>query len=149
MQYPEVHVERGARFVEVGNLATAGGLTSGTDLAFRVVERYFGRDIANQTASMLNIRARAGSTRLPTPRLPDPSSKVRIILSAPSAAWRLIALSSFSSTYKGKTYYFCVREHKQILSHASPESSPLNRFSGSHKYVMSNVTQFIAARAQL
>ena len=56
MQYPDIHVERGARFVEVGNLATAGGLTSGMDLAFRVVERYFGRDIASQTASMLEYQ---------------------------------------------------------------------------------------------
>ena len=34
MQYPDIHLERGARFVESGNLASAGGLTSGMDLAF-------------------------------------------------------------------------------------------------------------------
>ena len=48
--FPTVHVQRGARFVETGNLATAGGLSSGIDLALRVVERYFGRDVATQTA---------------------------------------------------------------------------------------------------
>ena len=40
----------GARFVEDGNLATAGGLSSGIDLALRVVERYFGREVAQKTA---------------------------------------------------------------------------------------------------
>jgi len=37
--------------VEAGDdLATAGGLTSGMDLALRVVERYYGRFIAERTA---------------------------------------------------------------------------------------------------
>src|SRR5580700_8726382 len=50
MQFPQVEVRRGARFVETGNLASAGGLSSGIDLALRVVERYYGRDVARQTA---------------------------------------------------------------------------------------------------
>src|SRR5205823_6159163 len=50
MQFPDVHLKRGARFVEDGNLASAGGLSSGIDLALRVVERYFGREIAHVTA---------------------------------------------------------------------------------------------------
>jgi transcriptional regulator GlxA family with amidase domain len=49
-RYPDVHLKRGARFVEDGNLATAGGLSSGIDLALRVVERYFGREVAKQSA---------------------------------------------------------------------------------------------------
>jgi transcriptional regulator GlxA family with amidase domain len=48
--FPDVKVERGRRFVESGNVATAGGLTSGIHLALRVVERYFGRDVADTTA---------------------------------------------------------------------------------------------------
>src|SRR5437868_7838459 len=50
MQFPDIHLKRGARFVEDGNLASAGGLSSGIDLALRVVERYFGREIAQKTA---------------------------------------------------------------------------------------------------
>ncbi|MGH8101623.1 MAG: DJ-1/PfpI family protein, partial [Chthoniobacterales bacterium] len=50
MNYPDVQLKRGARFVENGNLATAGGLSSGIDLALRVVERYYGRDVAKKTA---------------------------------------------------------------------------------------------------
>src|SRR5437763_3633567 len=49
-EFPDVRLKRGARFVEDGNLASAGGLSSGIDLALRVVERYFGRDVARQTA---------------------------------------------------------------------------------------------------
>src|SRR3954454_7573502 len=49
-QFPDIQLRRGARFVENGNLATAGGLSSGIDLALRVVERYFGREIARNTA---------------------------------------------------------------------------------------------------
>src|SRR5205809_4871933 len=50
MNFPDVQLKRGARFVENGNLATAGGLSSGIDLALRVVERYYGREVARKTA---------------------------------------------------------------------------------------------------
>src|SRR5947207_3517343 len=50
MKFPEVQLKRGARFVENENLATAGGLSSGIDLALRVVERYYGREVARKTA---------------------------------------------------------------------------------------------------
>ena len=49
-EFPEVELVRGMRFVENERIATAGGLTSGIDLALRVVERYFGRDVAARTA---------------------------------------------------------------------------------------------------
>src|SRR5260370_1726937 len=50
MEFPDIHLKRGARFVEDGNLSSAGGLSSGIDLALRVVERYYGRDVAQKTA---------------------------------------------------------------------------------------------------
>jgi len=118
MQYPDIHVERGARFVETGNLATAGGLTSGIDLALRVVERYFGRDIASQTADLLEYQAQGWL---------NPSSNAEyagpIRQSANHPVCPVCGMEvdrSLSSIYKGKTYYFCVREHKQIFD-ASPE----------------------------
>ena len=49
-RYPEVTVVRGVRYVEDGSVATSGGLTSGIDLALRVVERFFGTEVAEQTA---------------------------------------------------------------------------------------------------
>jgi len=118
MQYPEVHVERGARFVEVGNLATAGGLTSGMDLAFRVVERYFGRDIASETASMLEYQGQGWLNPSSNAEFAGPIKQSANHPVCPICGMEIDR--SLSSTYKGKTYYFCMREHKQIFD-ASPE----------------------------
>jgi transcriptional regulator GlxA family with amidase domain len=57
-EYPDVRVRRGLRFVENGRIATAGGLTSGIDLALRVVERYFGRPVAERTAVYMEYQSR-------------------------------------------------------------------------------------------
>jgi len=58
-QFPDVKLERGPRFVESApNLATAGGLTSGIDLALRVVERYFGRGVAERTAAYMEYQGK-------------------------------------------------------------------------------------------
>ena len=56
-QYPTVHFESGLRFVDHGKIATAGGLTSGIDLALHVVSRYFGRDVAQVTAETLEYHS--------------------------------------------------------------------------------------------
>ena len=52
-EFPRVRLVRGRRFVEHERLATAGGLTSGIDLALRVVERYLGSPEAIATARYL------------------------------------------------------------------------------------------------
>ena len=52
-QFPEIQVKRGVRFVEGEKISTAGGLTSGTDLALRVVERYFSREVAQKTTDYM------------------------------------------------------------------------------------------------
>lgn len=52
-QFPGVRLVRDVRFVENRGIATAGGLTSGIDLALRTVERYFGRDVARHTADYM------------------------------------------------------------------------------------------------
>ena len=57
-EYPDIQVKRGIRFVEGEKISTAGGLTSGTDLALRVVERYFGREIAQTTASYMEYQGK-------------------------------------------------------------------------------------------
>ena len=55
--FPDVTLRRGLRFVESGRIATAGGLTSGIDLALRVVERYFGREVAQTTATYMEYQS--------------------------------------------------------------------------------------------
>src|SRR3954470_5811409 len=55
-EFPDIQVKRGVRFVEGEKISTAGGLTSGTDLALRVVERYFGRPVAQSTAAYMEYQ---------------------------------------------------------------------------------------------
>jgi transcriptional regulator GlxA family with amidase domain len=57
-EYPDIEVKRGVRFVEGEKISTAGGLTSGTDLALRVVERYFGREVAQTTATYMEYQGK-------------------------------------------------------------------------------------------
>jgi len=56
--FPDVKLKRGLRFVEGPKISTAGGLTSGMDLALRVVERYFGRPTAEQTAFYMEYQSK-------------------------------------------------------------------------------------------
>lgn len=53
-RFPDVEVVRSKRFVQSSPIVwTAGGLTSGIDLALHVVERYFGREAAQWTADYM------------------------------------------------------------------------------------------------
>jgi len=52
-QFPAVELHRGLRFVDNGRIATAGGLTSGIDLALHVVQRYYGAEVAAATAACM------------------------------------------------------------------------------------------------
>jgi transcriptional regulator GlxA family with amidase domain len=49
-EFPKIHLVRGPRFVENPQVSCAGGLTSGIDLALRVIERYDGKQAADQVA---------------------------------------------------------------------------------------------------
>lgn len=56
--FPDVKLKRGLRFVEGAKISTAGGLTSGIDLALRVVERYYGRETAERTAFYMEYQSK-------------------------------------------------------------------------------------------
>ena len=60
--FPETKVERDMRFVEGEKISTAGGLSSGIDLALRVVERYFGREAATRTAAYMEYQGQGWIT---------------------------------------------------------------------------------------
>jgi putative intracellular protease/amidase/YHS domain-containing protein len=120
MQFPQVEVRRGVRFVEVGNLASAGGLSSGIDLALRVVERYFGREVATQTAYYMEYQ---GSGWL------DPAANAvygqrRISTAAqplcPVCEMEVDPATAPRSVYHGQVYYFCMPSHKALFD-ANPE----------------------------
>lgn len=61
-RYPQISVRRDVRYVEGPRVATAAGLTSGVDLALRVVERYFGTEVAERTASYMEHESDAWRT---------------------------------------------------------------------------------------
>lgn len=52
-RHPDVTLVRGRRFVEDGDIVTAGGLTSGIDAALHVVARLVGRQAAAATAEYM------------------------------------------------------------------------------------------------
>jgi transcriptional regulator GlxA family with amidase domain len=56
MDNADIALKRGARFVEDGKFASSGGLSSGIDLALHIVERYFGREVAKQTAFQMEYQ---------------------------------------------------------------------------------------------
>ena len=116
VEFPDINLKRGARFVEDGNLASSGGLTSGMDLAFRVVERYFGRELAEETAYNIEYQGRGWT---------NPDSN--LVYTAPpryTADKRLCPVCgmeadpTITSVYKGKTYLFCLRDHKETFDKA-------------------------------
>jgi len=118
-QFPEVHLKRGARFVEDGNLASAGGLSSGIDLAFRVIERYYGREAAERTAYNIEYQGRGWMNA--------DSNEIYAKPSTTSAHGQPLcpvcgmdADRTISSVYKGNTYYFCMQPHKQLFEN-TPE----------------------------
>jgi transcriptional regulator GlxA family with amidase domain len=115
VDFPDIQVRRGARYVEMGNLATAGGLSSGIDLALRVVERYFGTQVAAETAYQMEYLGDGWKNpesnqvyaveRVSTPEHPlCPVCQMEVDPSAQGA---------LKSTYKNHSYYFCSMEHKK------------------------------------
>jgi YHS domain-containing protein/putative intracellular protease/amidase len=120
MQFPDIHLKRGARFVEDGNLASAGGLSSGIDLALRVVERYYGRDVAQKTAYTMEYQGQgwmnADSNQI---YAASPVSTAEHPL-CPVCGMDVDVATAPKSVYKGKTYYFCSDDDKKTFD-AAPD----------------------------
>jgi transcriptional regulator GlxA family with amidase domain len=120
MQFPDIELKRGARFVENGNLATAGGLSSGIDLALRVVERYYGREVAKKTAYNMEYQGEGWMN-------PDSNQTYAAPLMS-TAEHPLCAVCSMDvdpktapkSVFKGATYYFCSEDDKKTFD-AAPD----------------------------
>jgi putative intracellular protease/amidase len=120
IQFPDIELKRGARFVENGNLATAGGLSSGIDLALRVVERYYGRQVAQQTAynmeyqgqGWMNPDSNQAYASVPVSTADHPICVVCGMNVDPKTAPK--------SIFKGTTYYFCSDDDKKTFD-AAPD----------------------------
>src|SRR6476619_1437421 len=135
MQFPDIELKRGARFVENGNLATAGGLSSGIDLALRVVERYYGRDVARKAAYNMEYQGEGWMN-------PD-SNQIYATSPVSTAEHPLCAVcgmdvdpkSAPKSIFVGTTYYFCSEDDKKTFD-AAPDKfitavTPQSAISGS------------------
>ncbi len=118
--YPDIKVKRGARFVDAGNVSTAGGLTSGIDLALHVVERYYGREVAEQTATALEYQGQGWK---------DPNSNVAFATKpvstdehpiCPLCEMEVDKRTAFHEVYRGRTYWFCSEGCKKRFD-ATPE----------------------------
>ena len=112
-EFPDVHLKRGARFVEEGNLASAGGISSGIDLALRVVERYTGKQAAADVADGMEYQGKGWL---------DPNSNeayAKLVVSSDEhpicPVCQMDADKSIRSSYKGKTYYFCSANEKDVF----------------------------------
>ena len=114
-QFPDVQLKRGARFVENGNLATAGGLSSGIDLALHVVERYYGREVARNTAynleyqgeGWMNPDSNQAYATVPVSTSDHPVCVVCGMNVDPKVAPK--------SVFKSATYYFCSEDDKKTF----------------------------------
>jgi putative intracellular protease/amidase/YHS domain-containing protein len=120
MRFPKIELKRGARFIENGNLATAGGLSSGIDLALRVVERYYGRDVAAKTAynmeyqgqGWMNAESNQVYATMPVSTAEHPV--------CPVCGMDVDPKSSPKSVFKDTTYYFCSEDDKKTFD-AAPD----------------------------
>jgi putative intracellular protease/amidase/YHS domain-containing protein len=116
MKFPDIQVKRGARFIEQGNLATAGGLTSGMDLALRVVGRYFGAEAIEETAFQLEYQRQGW--------MDAKSNSIFAVKPAgdicPVCWMKVDRKIAASEVYKGQTYYFCMKE-QEVAFDAKPD----------------------------
>ena len=112
--HPDIHLKRGARFVEEGNIAMAGGISSGIDLALRIVERYLGKEAVLEVADAMEYQGKGWEN-------PN-SNDIYAKMPASTQAHPIcpVCLSdgdrSINSSYKGKTYYFCSRDDKEFFN---------------------------------
>lgn len=118
MKFPDVRLERGMRFVENGRLATAGGLSSGIDLALRVVERYFGREAAAQTAFQMEYLGEGWKNPQVNAVYAVRKASTDAEPLCPVCDMEVDKASAPTSEYRKKTYYFCSGVHKEQFDSA-------------------------------
>ena len=119
-RFQDVQLKRGVRFVEEGNLATAGGLTSGIDLALHVVARYYGREVAKRTAYYMEYQGQGWMNESSNSIYTKVGTEQDHSPFCPVCGMDIDPKTADSSVYKGKTYYFCMPGHKQQFD-ATPE----------------------------
>jgi YHS domain-containing protein/putative intracellular protease/amidase len=118
IRFPDIHLKRGARFVEDGNLATAGGLSSGIDLALRVVERYFGREVAQKTAYDMEYQGQGWMNPDSNQVYAEEPISTKEHPICPVCGMDVDPATAPKSVFKGTTYYFCSDNDKKTFDTA-------------------------------
>ncbi len=120
MSFPDIHLERGARYVDLGNIASAGGLSSGIDLALHVVQRYYGDEVATADAYYLEYQGQGWRDPRSNSVYAQQRSSTDEHPLCPVCTMDVDKAAAPRSAYQGKTYYFCMQEHK-VAFDAHPE----------------------------
>ena len=111
--FPDAKLVRGARFVEDGNIASAGGVSSGIDLALRVVERYLGTKATADLADGIEYQGNgwqnpdANEAYAFMPEFNETHPKCPLCL--------MDGDRSLKTNHKGKNYYFCAQSEKDFF----------------------------------
>ncbi len=124
VENPNVSVKRGVRFVDDGKISTAAGLMSGIDLALHVVDRYFGRAVAERTAWDMEHLSSAwkdpslNAVYAKRPRLTGEHPRCPVCEMG-GEAWASEDLKKLpTEVYQGKKYYFCSEADKASFDKA-------------------------------
>ena len=130
--FPNVNVKRGFRFVDEGNVASAGGLTAGIDLALHVVERYFGHNAAVDTAYWMEYQGQGWMD--PTGAANSEFAEIKTTSSGgnpvdPVCGMPISPDSKFVTNRNGKEYRFCQQSCKDQFD-ADPDAYLSARGSG-------------------
>lgn len=119
MQYPNVSVIRGVRFVDNGSIATSAGLSAGIDLALHVVARYCGKETARLTAYDMEYQSNSWMTANNAAYLKAPIAQAGDAI-CPVCWMEVDPKNSPRLSYKDATYYFCMPDHEKIFA-AAPQ----------------------------
>lgn len=97
-RFPQITVERGMRYVQSDPVIfTAGGLSSGIDLALHVVELYYGREAAQTTADMMEYEGTGwkgnGEASKDFSAAPPPDYPSDALTEAPLGKWEGVIAS--------------------------------------------------------
>lgn len=118
--FPDIKVKRGARFVDEGNVATSGGLTSGIDLALHVVARYFGMQAAENAATNLEYQGQGWKDANSNTAFAERPVSTDERPICPVCEMAVTKERSLTSLYRGKAVYLCSAEDKARFD-KSPE----------------------------
>ncbi|MDE1191677.1 MAG: DJ-1/PfpI family protein [Arachidicoccus sp.] len=112
-RFPSVTLVKNVRYVDEGNIITSSGVTSGIDAALHVVKENSGEYVADIVARALQYTPHEKEA------WPQPLKKMHYKDSSVTknvcAVCGMKANGKIETEYKGKTYYFCSDQCKNIF----------------------------------